>query len=384
MNIDFKITAAQTAFNNAEKAALAGLSSCVAQYKSAAKYYREAAKLAPNRADELNKLADECDNKANNFGVKGKNPSNGSNIPISNTPNVNDSKKVAQGQAQTPQPNQDVEQLTVEEALARLNALTGLQGVKKKVTEWVSLVKSFKEREEAGLPVPDGFSYHLVFTGNPGTGKTTVARLMAQIYRSLGILQVGQLVETARNDLVAGYVGQTAIKTQEAINKALGGVLFVDEAYDLAKGGGNDFGQEAINTILKGMEDHRKELVIIMAGYSGPMAELLKTNEGLTSRFSNVVEFEDYTADELYQIFKGLCDKNSYVLNNSTNELVKEEFEKLYQKRDEHFGNARTVRNIFQKTVEKQAMRIQKLDYRTKDDMMRMIDEDLPDFSKVR
>jgi SpoVK/Ycf46/Vps4 family AAA+-type ATPase len=294
-------------------------------------------------------------------------------------------KKAQQQQQPQVKVQEPIEQLTVEEALKRLNDLVGLANVKKKVVEWVALVKSFKEREANGLPIPDGFSYHMVFTGNPGTGKTTVARIMAQIYRSLGILQNGQLVETARNDLVAGYIGQTAIKTQEAIDKALGGVLFVDEAYALVKkGSGNDFGQEAIDTILKNMEDHRNELVVIMAGYSGPMAELLQTNEGLTSRFSNIIEFEDYSAEELFKIFKGMCDKNSYVMDNRVAQFVKEEFGKLYETRNAHFGNARTVRNIFQKVVEKQALRLQMQPSRTKDDMMRIMQEDLPDFRKVK
>ena len=253
------------------------------------------------------------------------------------------------------------EQLTVQEALDKLNALVGLKGVKQKVSKWVAQVQFFKLRQEQGLPVPDGFFYHLVFTGNPGTGKTTVARLMAQIYRALGILQEGQLVEVARNDLVAGYIGQTAIKTQEAIEKALGGVLFVDEAYMLNGGeGGKDFGQEAIDTILKAMEDHRDELVVIMAGYVEPMEKLIETNSGLKSRFSNVIDFEDYTCEELYKFFDGLCKKNKYKLSAEADRLLRHNFEEVYRTRDEHFGNARTVRNTFQFAVQNQAERLMK------------------------
>lgn len=249
------------------------------------------------------------------------------------------------------------EQLTVEEALEKLNKLIGLSGVKKKVQDWVNQVTIFKKRKEQGMEVPDGFSYHLVFTGNPGTGKTTVARLMAQIYRALGILPQGQLIETSRTDLVAGFVGQTAIKTQDKINEALGGVLFVDEAYML-KGSGNDFGQEAIDTLLKNMEDHRDELIVIMAGYSKPMEELVATNSGLKSRFNNVIDFEDYTGEEMYKIFDGLCKKNQYHLSDEAEIIIKKHFDKLYANRDKDFGNARTVRNIFQQIVSCQSSRL--------------------------
>ncbi len=163
-------------------------------------------------------------------------------------------------------------------------------------------------RREHGLPTAD-LSLHMVFSGNPGTGKTTVARLMARIYHSLGILSKGQLVETDRSGLVAGYVGQTAIKTRKVIDSALGGVLFIDEAYSLAAGGENDFGQEAIETVLKAMEDHRDDLVVIVAGYDGLMERFIHSNPGLESRFNRFLHFADYTEEELLAIFRMQCEK---------------------------------------------------------------------------
>ena len=368
MNADYILLAAKTMYDKAEREASCGMPAAAMSYKAAAKKYRQAAEMVAGKKGEYNALADECERKANGpFTAGGNNNSNNNaNNSGSNNKNSNNSGNRGGDKLQTngkdengPKVEEPEEQLTVEEALARLNALVGLGGVKKKVTEWVAQIQFFKLREERGLAVPEGFSYHLVFNGNPGTGKTTVARLMAQIYRALGILERGQLVEVARNDLVAGYVGQTAIKTKEACDSALGGVLFVDEAYMLGGGdGGKDFGQEAIDTILKAMEDHRNELVVIMAGYTGPMAKLIETNPGLKSRFSNIVDFEDYTPDELMKIFSNLCKKNDYILSDAAKAQLRFNFETLYANRDEHFGNARTARNTFQFAVQRQAQRI--------------------------
>ncbi len=398
MNADYILIAAKTMYDKAEREAGCGMPSAAQSYRAAAKKYRQAAELVSGKKGEYTALAEECENKANGpFTAGGNNNTNGSaNNNGSNNRSSNNSgngKNKGGDKLQTngkdengPKVEEPEEQLTVEEALERLNSLVGLGGVKKKVTEWVAQIQFFKLREEQGLAVPEGFSYHLVFNGNPGTGKTTVARLMAQIYRALGILERGQLVEVARNDLVAGYVGQTAIKTQEACDSALGGVLFVDEAYTLGGSGGKDFGQEAIDTILKAMEDHRNELVVIMAGYTGPMAKLIETNPGLKSRFSNVVDFEDYTPDELMKIFSGLCKKNNYELSASAKATIRSNFETLYANRDQFFGNARTARNTFQFAVQRQAARLMKngVGSISKQAMMTIEAEDIPDIKDMK
>lgn len=249
---------------------------------------------------------------------------------------------------------------TVEEALAKLNDLTGLAEVKAEVNSLVAELRVQMMRRERGMN-DAGTSHHLVFKGNPGTGKTTVARIMADIYYALGVLEKGHLVEVQRNDLVAGYVGQTAIKTQEIINKAMGGVLFVDEAYTLAKEGGNDFGQEAIDTLLKGMEDHRDDLIVIIAGYDEPIQKFINSNAGLQSRFPTAIQFTDYNGDEMFKIFSGMCKKGQYTMSPEVQTLLKNHFDKLYANRGENFGNARDVRNFFEKIKRRQSMRISRL-----------------------
>lgn len=252
------------------------------------------------------------------------------------------------------------EKISLEEAISRLNKLEGLSLVKSQVCDWIDQIKVFKMRKQRGIPVPD-MSYHLVFTGNPGTGKTTVARLMAQIYCALGILSEGHLVEVDRSDLVAGYIGQTAIKTREVLKKAYGGVLFIDEAYSLANGSEIDFGQEAIDTILKEMEDKRDNLVVIVAGYDEPMQSFIESNPGLRSRFKNYIQFSDYTGKELYNIFVGMCNGNQYTLTAAAKETLCAYFDNLYANRDKNFGNGRDVRNVFEKIVTNQSKRVAKL-----------------------
>lgn len=249
---------------------------------------------------------------------------------------------------------------TMESLLAELDGLVGLENVKQDVHSLMNFIKVTKIREKRGMKVPT-VSYHLVFTGNPGTGKTTVARLVAKLYYHMGILPQGQLVETDRSALVAGYLGQTAIKTQKVIQQAMGGVLFIDEAYSLAGETDDSYGKEAIETILKAMEDHRDELVVIVAGYTELMHKFIESNPGLSSRFSKYFEYPDYSGEELMAIFNRFCEKNGYLLNADASELLKQEFVSLYEKRDEHFGNARTARNIFEKTINAQANRVAKL-----------------------
>lgn len=265
-----------------------------------------------------------------------------------------------------------------DELMAQLDSLVGLDDVKKDIKNLMNLVKVRRLRKENGLPIPP-MSLHMVFMGNPGTGKTTVARIISGLYAAIGVLEKGQLIEVDRSGLVAGYVGQTALKTQEVIKSALGGVLFIDEAYSLASGGENDFGREAIETILKAMEDHRDELIVVVAGYDEPMEKFINSNPGLQSRFNKYFYFPDYNGEQLLYIFKGQCKKNGYALTEEAEAEAKAMFEELYENRGENFGNGRDVRNVFEDTVVRQSNRVAALDAPTKDDLMQFLPEDLRD-----
>jgi len=244
--------------------------------------------------------------------------------------------------------------------MEELDELVGLKTIKHDVKELVALAKVRKIREEKGMkPVP--VSLHLVFSGNPGTGKTTVARILAKLYKEIGILETGQLIETDRSGLVAGYVGQTAIKTREKINEAMGGVLFIDEAYALNQEGEN-YGQESIDTILKAMEDYRDKFIVICAGYTDLMKEFIESNPGLKSRFNKFFEFPDYTVDELEQIFKLQCDKYQYKLTEEAEAAVRDEIVFRESTKGENFANAREVRNLFEKIITNQAARVADLE----------------------
>jgi len=271
---------------------------------------------------------------------------------------------------------QPVEKPDFDELMEQLESLIGLEDIKKDVKNLVNLMKVRKLRQENELPVPP-MSLHMVFMGNPGTGKTTVARLISGLYAAIGVLSKGQLVEVDRSGLVAGYVGQTALKTQEVIKSALGGVLFIDEAYALSSGGDNDFGREAIETILKAMEDHRDDLIVIVAGYTGPMGKFLDSNPGLESRFNKYFYFKDYTGEELFGIFKMQCDKNGYKLTQEAEAAAKKFFEQLYQERGDNFGNGRDVRNCFEDMIVRQSNRVALMEAPTKDDLMAVKPEDL-------
>lgn len=261
-----------------------------------------------------------------------------------------------------------------------LNELIGLTGIKHDVRELYDFTKIQKLRKDAGMKtVP--VSMHLVFTGNPGTGKTTVARILARLYKQIGVLSTGQLVECDRSGLVAGYVGQTAVKTQKKIEEAMGGVLFIDEAYSLARSAdqGTDFGQEAIDTILKAMEDHRDEFVVIVAGYTKPMETFIHSNPGLQSRFNKFIEFPDYTVEELLAIFDLNCRKYEYVPDPEAREQVKTLLMLRKAQMPENFANAREVRNLFETIITNQARRIAVLEHPTKEEMQRITLEDLRD-----
>ncbi|MCU1502825.1 MAG: putative sporulation protein [Ilumatobacteraceae bacterium] len=241
------------------------------------------------------------------------------------------------------------------ELLAALDQLVGLADVKAEVRRLTSLLQVQQLRAERGLPTMET-SHHLVFTGNPGTGKTTVARLLSQIYRSVGVVAKGQLVETDRSKLVAGFIGQTALKTSQALEAALGGMLLIDEAYALARGGDNDFGREAIDTVVKFMEDHRDDIAIVAAGYPAEMATFIDANPGLKSRFTRTIEFPDYTDVELVSIFLSLGARNQYECSDDA--LAALRVVVAAEPRTRGFGNARFVRNLFEAAVAHQAMRV--------------------------
>ena len=257
----------------------------------------------------------------------------------------------------------------LEDLLAELDTYIGLDVVKEEVRSLINMVQVYKLRREHDLPTTD-MSLHMVFTGNPGTGKT----MMARIYRSLGILSKGQLVEVDRSGLVAGYVGQTALKTQKVIEKAMGGVLFIDEAYALNGKSENDFGQEAIDTILKAMEDHRDDLVVIVAGYTDLMEKFIHSNPGLESRFNRFLLFPDYTVDEMMAIFKMRCGKG-YVLTPEAEPLVRDYIAE--ESADGSFGNGRGVRNIFEHILVAQNNRLAKMENVTRDDLMALTADDV-------
>ncbi|HBA97035.1 MAG TPA: AAA family ATPase [Lachnospiraceae bacterium] len=258
-----------------------------------------------------------------------------------------------------------------------LNSLVGLKDVKSEIQSLTNLIKIRQLREKMNMPVMD-MSYHMVFTGSPGTGKTTVARLVGKIYKELGILSDGKMIETDRSGLVAGYVGQTAIKVHEIVGQAIGGVLFIDEAYSLVNPDvPNDFGGEAVDTLVKLMEDNRDNLVIIAAGYTDEMRRFLKSNTGLISRFNKFINFPDYNRSELIEIMEVIAAEAGLTIEEGAKKRVLERMGAMKPEEWEDFGNARGIRNMFEKIVTNQANRLVLLNSPTKEQIMTIVAEDV-------
>ena len=266
---------------------------------------------------------------------------------------------------------------SIDELKKELHGYIGLDAVKEEVDQLINWIRVEQMRKAHNLPTSD-LTLHMVFSGNPGTGKTMIARLMARIFHALGILSKGQLIEVDRGDLVAGYVGQTAIKTKEVIEKAKGGVLFIDEAYALTSRGENDYGAEAVDTLLKAMEDCRDDLIVIVAGYIEPMQQFLHSNPGLESRFNRFIDFPDYTLDEMLQIFDMRCENAGYTVSEDARKALSEVIDRESQADVKGFGNARGVRNLFEKAIARQADRLGETEGEiTKDMLMLLTKEDI-------
>ncbi|MEM6725865.1 MAG: AAA family ATPase, partial [Bacteroidota bacterium] len=278
-------------------------------------------------------------------------------------------------------PHIPIDERLLEEATEELNSLIGMQNIKKQIGELIQLVRFYRE---TGRNVLNKFFLHTVFIGNPGTGKTTVARILTKIYKAVGVLERGHMIETDRQGLVAGYIGQTALKTAEKIEEAMGGVLFIDEAYALSQSGGSngDYGNEAIQTLIKRMEDSRGEFFVFVAGYPENMDAFLKTNPGLRSRFDKILQFEDYNSEELYEICLLMLQEEGLTATEEATEHLKKYLAFQYEYRDKYFGNARTVRNLVTEAVKNQNLRLSQLSkkQRTKDMINLLTIEDVKGF----
>jgi len=289
----------------------------------------------------------ESENNTGNPSSMGADPT-----PTMETPSQVTAQRKVKATKQAESPTQSLEPTMVE-----LNSMVGLDAVKRDIAELVNFLKIQQLRRTKGMPTTN-IALHSVFYGNPGTGKTSVARVLSRIYNSLNLLSKGHLIETDRAGLVAGYVGQTALKVNEVVNSALGGVLFIDEAYSLTVGQGWDYGREAIEALLKQMEDHRDDLIVIVAGYTDKMDEFLSSNPGLRSRFTRYFRFDDYSPSELTAIFERFATRDHYRLTPQAREVIDQVFAAAHQNRDETFGNARLARNLFERALSNQANRL--------------------------
>ena len=314
-----------------------------------------------------------ADFNKNNIPESGNITSDKSDKAENNNNQANQVNQENDGRNETNEKSENIPVEKIEDLQAELDNFIGLDGIKQEVKSLINLVKVYQMRRENNLSAPD-LSLHMVFTGNPGTGKTTIARLMSRIYHSLGIVSKGHLIETDRGGLVAGYVGQTAMKTGKVIESAIGGVLFIDEAYTLNGRGDNDFGQEAIDTLLKAMEDRRGEFIVIVAGYDELMDKFIHSNPGLESRFNRFLHFDDYNLEELIAIFKMRCEKENYTLSDSAEKAVRR---KIEIENGPSFGNARGVRNLFEKALTRQANRLAGLESVTREQLMEITAEDI-------
>jgi len=299
-------------------------------------------------------------------------------VPPESVPATAEAKKT---EAETDAAETEEEQETIEEVMEAINRLIGMKKVKDEINSYINFIKIRKERENRGLPVTP-LSLHAVFYGPPGTGKTTIARLVGRVYKALGLLAKGHLVETDRAGLVAGYVGQTAVKTDELVQSAVDGVLFIDEAYSLIpEHEGNDFGREAVDTILKRMEDLRNRFAVIVGGYPDEMERFINANPGLKSRFSRYFYFDHYNPEELMAIFNIFVNDVKFVLDDEAVKKAQDLFGYFYARRDRSFGNGRFARNVFEKIVQNQADRLSSLAELNEELLCAIKPEDIPEVS---